>query len=131
MKTNLGTSANLLQHQRISSVLPCQILTPQCQIAAEALDFNAVASDLDAVASDLDAVVLEDLIYTLLVHRTQSAGRYLEGDRPIQLRDKDLFGHEVRALDASGLALRVGDVVAHHAALTRYLTNSSHFSVLR
>jgi hypothetical protein len=25
----------------------------------------------------------------------------------------------------------VGDVVAHHAALTRYLTNSSHFSVLR
>lgn len=131
MKTNLGTSANLLQRQRISSVLPCQILTPQCQIAAEALDFNAVASDLDAVASDLDAVVLEDLIYTLLVHRTQSAGRYLEGDRPIQLRDKDLFGHEVRALDASGLALRVGDVVAHHAALTRYLTNSSHFSVLR
>jgi hypothetical protein len=124
MKTNLGTSANLLQRQRISSVLPCQILTPQCQIAAEALDFNAVASDLDAV-------VLEDLIYTLLVHRTQSAGRYLEGDRPIQLRDKDLFGHEVRALDASGLALRVGDVVAHHAALTRYLTNSSHFSVLR
>jgi len=114
----------LLQRQRISSVLPCQILTPQCQIAAEALDFNAVASDLDAV-------VLEDLIYTLLVHRTQSAGRYLEGDRPIQLRDKDLFGHEVRALDASGLALRVGDVVAHHAALTRYLTNSSHFSVLR
>ena len=137
MKTNLGTSANLLQRQRISSVLPCQILTPHCQIAAEALDFNAVVSDLDTVVSDLDTVVsdldtvvLEDLIYTLLVHRTQSAGRYLEGDRPIQLRDKDLFGHEVRALDASGLALRVGDVVAHHAALTRYLTNSSHLSVL-
>jgi hypothetical protein len=25
----------------------------------------------------------------------------------------------------------VGDVVAHHAALTRYLTYSSHYSVLR
>ena len=122
MKTNLGTNANLISAPALSEA--GTDLAPQGHT-------NAAASDFDAEALDLNAVFLEDLMYTLLVHRTKRTGRNLEGDRPIQLRNKDLFGHEVRALDASGLALRVGDVVAHHAALTRYLTYSSHYSVLR
>ncbi len=58
-----------------------------------------------AKALYLNAVFLEHLMHTLLVHRSKGPSRHLEGDGPIQFRDKDLFGDKVRALDAFGLAL--------------------------
>ena len=118
MKTNLGTNANLISAPALSEA--GTDLAPQGHT-------NAAASDFDAEALNLNAVFLEDLMYTLLVHRTKGPRRHLEGDRAIELRDVDLLGHEVRALNALGLTLRVGNIVARHAALARHLTNSGHF----
>ena len=81
--------------------------------------------------SDLDTVFLEYLMDALLVHRTKGPGCHFESDGPVQFGYEDLFGHEVRALNAFGLALRVGNVVSRHAALARHLTNSSHRWILR
>jgi hypothetical protein len=90
---------------------------------------TAGGAEVDAPTKALGLLFLDELINAFLVDRAQALGREAHGDPFARFGDEQALALQIGLETALGLAVRVGNAVAHDGTLSGKLTDLGHDEV--